>query len=71
MPTEEDSKERQNKFPFVASEILSSDIPEIFDLLLSENWPKPPMKIGLKTKLQPPANVEKDDEICLTCPEKM
>ena len=29
------------------------------------------MKIGLKTKLQPPKNVEKDDEICLTCPEKM
>jgi hypothetical protein len=43
MPTEEDTHNRAHKFPFITSEILSSDVPAIFDMFFKEeDKPKTP-----------------------------
>ena len=44
MPTEEDSHNRAYKFPFIASEIFSSDVHDIQDMFfeLEKETPKTP-----------------------------
>ena len=42
MPTESDSHDRAYKFPFVASEILSSDVSHIYDMFFEIQESKAP-----------------------------
>ncbi len=42
MPTEEDSHNRAHKFPFISSEIFSSEVPALFDMFFEAEEPKQP-----------------------------
>ncbi len=49
MPSEDDGHNRAHKFPFVASEVFSSEADVIFNFFFLE--PKPQMQVKLKKVL--------------------
>lgn len=59
MPSEEDGHNWAHKFPFVASEVFSSEADVIFNFFFLE--PKPPMQVKLKKALDS-SDDKKDQE---------
>ena len=68
MPTEEDTHNRAHKFPFIASEIFSSDCPIIFEMFFSEPEEIKAPTLKLKKELMTESPV-KEESLDLECKE--